>query len=226
MRIDILTLLPELLDGPFSASILKRAQDKGLVEIKMHNIRDYSTDKHKNVDDYQYGGGAGMVMSIEPIVALIEKLQKERTYDELIYMTPDGKVLEQNVCNELSLKKNRIILCGHYKGIDHRVRESIVTKEISIGNFVVSGGELPAAVLCDSIIRLLPGIIGDESSALSDTFQDDLLSAPIYTRPEVYKGLQVPKVLLSGNDKEIQKWNDEKSLERTKLLRPNLFDNE
>ncbi|MEJ6589752.1 MAG: tRNA (guanosine(37)-N1)-methyltransferase TrmD [Crocinitomicaceae bacterium] len=224
MRIDILTLLPELLDGPFSASILKRAQDKGLVEIKMHNIRDYSTDKHKNVDDYQYGGGAGMVMSIEPIVALIEKLQKERTYDELIYMTPDGKVLEQNVCNELSLKKNLIILCGHYKGIDERIREHLITKEISIGSYVLSGGELAAAVLTDALVRLIPGVLNNETSALTDSFQDNLLSPPVYTRPPEFRGWKVPEVLLSGNFPEIEKWREKKAFERTVQRRPDLLD--
>jgi len=224
MRIDILTLLPELLDGPFSASILKRAQDKGLVEIKMHNIRDYSTDKHKNVDDYQYGGGAGMVMSIEPIVALIEKLQKERTYDELIYMTPDGKVLEQNVCNELYLKKNLIILCGHYKGIDERIREHLITKEISIGSYVLSGGELAAAVLTDALVRLIPGVLNNETSALTDSFQDNLLSPPVYTRPPEFRGWKVPEVLLSGNFPEIEKWREKKAFERTVQRRPDLLD--
>lgn len=224
MRIDILTLLPELLDGPFSASILKRAQDKGLVEITMHNIRDYSTDKHKNVDDYQYGGGAGMVMSIEPIVALIEKLQKERTYDELIYMTPDGKVLEQNVCNELSLKKNLIILCGHYKGIDERIREHLITKEISIGSYVLSGGELAAAVLTDALVRLIPGVLNNETSALTDSFQDNLLSPPVYTRPPEFRGWKVPEVLLSGNFPEIEKWREKKAFERTVQRRPDLLD--
>ena len=226
MRIDIITVLPELMRSPFEASIMKRAIEKGLVEVHFHNLREYTTNKQKSVDDYQFGGGAGMVMMVQPIDACITKLKSERTYDEIIYMTPDGETLKQKMANSISMYENIIILCGHYKGIDHRVREFLVTKEISVGDYVVSGGELPAAVLCDSIIRLLPGIIGDESSALSDTFQDDLISPPIYTRPEIYKGLSVPKVLLSGNDKEIQKWNDEKSLERTRLLRPNLFDNE
>ena len=197
---------------------------KGLVEIKMHNIRDYSTDKHKNVDDYQYGGGAGMVMSIEPIVALIEKLQKERTYDELIYMTPDGKVLEQNVCNELSLKKNLIILCGHYKGIDERIREHLITKEISIGSYVLSGGELAAAVLTDALVRLIPGVLNNETSALTDSFQDNLLSPPVYTRPPEFRGWKVPEVLLSGNFPEIEKWREKKAFERTVQRRPDLLD--
>ena len=223
MRIDILTLLPELLEGPFSASILKRAQDKGLVEINMHNIRDYSTDKHKNVDDYQYGGGAGMVMSIEPIVALIEKLQNERAYDEVIYLTPDGKILEQNTCNELSLKKNLILLCGHYKGIDERIREHFITKEISIGSYVLSGGELAAAVLTDALVRLLPGVLNNETSALTDSFQDNLLSPPVYTRPPEFRGWEVPEVLLSGNFPAIEKWREKKAFERTAQRRPDLL---
>ena len=225
MRIDVLTLFPEVFNNLNSFSIIKKAIDSNKVQIKTHNLRDYA-DNSRKVDDYPYGGFPGMVIKIEPIDKCIESLKKENVYDEVIYLTPDGVLLNQKKSNYFSTLNNIIIICGHYKGIDHRVREFLVTKEISIGNFVLSGGELPAAVLCDSIIRLLPGIIGDESSALSDTFQDDLLSPPIYTRPEIYKGLQVPKVLLSGNDKEIQKWNDEKSLERTKLLRPNLFDNE
>jgi len=224
VRIDILTLLPELLSGPFSASILKRAQDKGLVEIYLHNIRDYSTDKHKNVDDYQYGGGAGMVMSIEPIVTLIEKLEKERKYDEVIYMTPDGVLLEQNTCNELSLKKNLIILCGHYKGVDERIREHFITKEISIGSYVLSGGEIAAAVLTDTVVRLLPGVLNDETSALTDSFQDHLLSPPVYTRPPEFRGWKVPDVLLSGNFPEIDKWREEQALNRTKSRRPDLLD--
>jgi len=225
MRIDVLTLFPEVFNNLNSFSIIKKAIDSNKVQIKTHNLRDYA-DNSRKVDDYPYGGFPGMVIKIEPIDKCIESLKKENVYDEVIYLTPDGVLLNQKKSNYFSTLNNIIIICGHYKGIDHRVREFLVTKEISIGDFVVSGGELPAAVLCDSIIRLLPGIIGDESSALSDTFQDDLLSPPIYTRPEIYKGLQVPKVLLSGNNKEIQKWNDEKSLERTKLLRPNLFDNE
>ena len=225
MRIDVLTLFPEVFNNLNSFSIIKKAIDSNKVQIKTHNLRDYA-DNSRKVDDYPYGGFPGMVIKIEPIDKCIESLKKENVYDEVIYLTPDGVLLNQKKSNYFSTLNNIIIICGHYKGIDHRVREFLVTKEISIGDFVVSGGELPAAVLCDSIIRLLPGIIGDESSALSDTFQDDLLSPPIYTRPEIYKGLQVPKVLLSGNNKEIQKWNDEKSIERTKLLRPNLFDNE
>ena len=225
MRIDVLTLFPDVFDNLNSFSIIKKAIDSKKVEVNTHNLRDYA-DNSRKVDDYPYGGFPGMVIKIEPIDKCIEYLKKKNIYDEIIYLTPDGGLLDQKESNYLSTLKNIIVICGHYKGIDHRVREHIVTKEISIGNYVVSGGELPAAVLCDSIIRLLPGIIGDESSALSDTFQDNLLAAPIYTRPEVYRGFEVPKVLLSGNQSEIQKWNDEKSLERTKLLRPNLFDNE
>ena len=224
MRIDILTILPELLQGPFSASILKRAQEKGLVEICIHNIRDYATNKHKNVDDYQYGGGAGMVMSIEPIVNLIEELKSQREYDEVIFMTPDGELLEQNTCNELSLKKNIIILCGHYKGIDERIRENFITKEVSIGSYVLSGGEIAAAVLADALIRLLPGVLNNETSALTDSFQDNLLSPPVYTRPPDYRGWKVPEVLLSGNFPEIEKWREQEALKRTKTRRPDLLD--
>lgn len=225
MKIDVLTLFPEVFENLNSFSIIKKAIDSNKVEVRTHNLRDYA-DNSRKVDDYPYGGFPGMLIKIEPIDKCIEYLKKDTVYDEIIYLTPDGELLNQKKSNYFSTLNNIIIICGHYKGIDHRVREYLVTKEISVGDYVVSGGELPAAVLCDSIIRLLPGIIGDESSALSDTFQDDLLSPPIYTRPEIYKGLSVPKVLLSGNDKEIQKWNDEKSLERTRLLRPNLFDNE
>ncbi|MDC1034069.1 tRNA (guanosine(37)-N1)-methyltransferase TrmD [Flavobacteriaceae bacterium] len=225
MRIDVLTLFPEVFENLNSFSIIKKAIDSNKVQVRTHNLRDYA-DNSRKVDDYPYGGFPGMLIKIEPIDKCIEYLKKDTVYDEIIYLTPDGDLLNQKQSNYFSTLNNIIIICGHYKGIDHRVREFLVTKEISVGDYVVSGGELPAAVLCDSIIRLLPGIIGDESSALSDTFQDDLLSPPIYTRPEIYKGLSVPKILLSGNDKEIQKWNDEKSLERTRLLRPNLFDNE
>ena len=225
MKIDVLTLFPEVFENLNSFSIIKKAIDSDKVEVRTHNLRDYA-DNSRKVDDYPYGGFPGKLIKIEPIDKCIEYLKKNTVYDEIIYLTPDGELLNQKKSNYFSTLNNIIIICGHYKGIDHRVREHLVTKEISVGDYVVSGGELPAAVLCDSIIRLLPGIIGDESSALSDTFQDDLLSPPIYTRPEIYKGLSVPKVLLSGNDKEIQKWNDEKSLERTRLLRPNLFDNE
>lgn len=225
MKIDVLTLFPEVFENLNSFSIIKKAIDSDKVKVRTHNLRDYA-DNSRKVDDYPYGGFPGMLIKIEPIDKCIEYLKKDTFYDEIIYLTPDGELLNQKKSNYFSTLNNIIIICGHYKGIDHRVREYLVTKEISVGDYVVSGGELPAAVLCDSIIRVLPGIIGDESSALSDTFQDDLLSPPIYTRPEIYKGLSVPKVLLSGNDKEIQKWNDEKSLERTRLLRPNLFDNE
>ena len=223
MRIDILTILPELLQGPFSASILKRAQEKGIAEIHLHNIRDYATNKQKSVDDYAYGGGAGMVMSIEPIAILIDKLKAERTYDEVIYMTPDGEVLDQRMVNNLSLGENLIILCGHYKGVDERVREMYITKEVSIGSYVLSGGELAAAVLTDSIIRLIPGVLNDETSALTDSFQDDLLSPPVYTRPPEFKGNRVPDVLLSGNFELIEKFREEKALERTKARRPDLL---
>jgi tRNA (guanine37-N1)-methyltransferase len=223
MRIDILTILPELLVSPFSASIMQRAQDKNLVEIHLHNIRDYSTNKHKNVDDYQYGGGAGMVMSIEPIAALIEKLQADRNYDEIIYMTPDGEILEQTHANQLSLQGNLMILCGHYKGVDERVRQMYITKEISIGSYVLSGGELAAAVLVDSVVRLLPGVLNDETSALTDSFQDDLLSPPVYTRPPEFKGMKVPEVLLSGDFNKIEKFREEQALERTKARRPDLL---
>jgi len=225
MRIDVLTLFPDIFDNLNSFSIIKKAIDSKKVKIKSHNLREFAENSRK-VDDYPYGGLPGMVIKIEPIDNCIEYLKKSNNYDEIIYLTPDGNLLNQKTSNYLSTLKNIIIICGHYKGVDHRVREYLVTREISIGDFVVSGGELPAAVLCDSIVRLLPGVIGDESSALSDTFQDNVLSPPIYTRPEVYKDMLVPKVLLSGNEKEIQKWNDEKSIERTKLLRPNLFDND
>lgn len=226
MRIDVLTILPGLLKGPFSDSIMKRAQEKGLAEIHIHNIRDYSTNKHKNVDDYQYGGGAGMVMSIEPIATLIDKLKAERDYDEIIYMTPDGELLEQNISNDLSLKGNLMILCGHYKGVDERIREHFITREISIGSYVLSGGELAAAVLVDSIVRLVPGVLNDETSALTDSFQDNLLSPPVYTRPPEYNGWKVPEVLLSGDFKKIDKWREEKALERTKERRPDLLNND
>lgn len=226
MRIDVLTILPGLLEGPFSDSIMKRAQDKGLAEIHIHNIRDYSTNKHKNVDDYQYGGGAGMVMSIEPIATLIDKLKSQRTYDEIIYMTPDGELLEQNISNDLSLKGNLMILCGHYKGVDERIREHFITREISIGSYVLSGGELAAAVLVDSIVRLVPGVLNDETSALTDSFQDNLLSPPVYTRPPEYNGWKVPEVLLSGDFKKIEKWREEKAIERTKQRRPDLLNSD
>jgi tRNA (guanine37-N1)-methyltransferase len=223
MRIDILTVLPQLLESPFSVSIMQRAKDKGHVDIHIHNIRDYSTSKHKNVDDYQYGGGAGMVMSIEPIATLIEKLKAERKYDEIIYMTPDGEVLEQSICNQLSLFENIMILCGHYKGVDERIREHYITREISIGSYVLSGGELAAAVLVDAVVRLIPGVLNDETSALTDSFQDNLLSPPVYTRPPEFNGWKVPEVLLSGNPKEIDKWREQQALERTKTRRPDLL---
>lgn len=226
MRIDILTILPKLLEGPFNDSILKRAQEKGLVEIHLHNLRDYSTHRQKSVDDYQYGGGAGMVMTIQPIADCIRKLQSEREYDEIIYMTPDGNVLDQKVCNELSLKGNLMILCGHYKGVDQRIRDMFITREISIGSYVLSGGELGAAVLTDAIVRLLPGVLNDESSALSDSFQDDLLAPPVYTRPEGFEGHQVPPILLSGNSAKIEAWRNEQALLRTKELRPDLLDDQ
>lgn len=224
MRIDILTILPDLLQGPFSDSIMKRAQDKGHLELHVHNIRDYSTSKQKNVDDYQYGGGAGMVMLIEPISILIDKLKVERNYDEIIYMTPDGELLEQSDCNELSLKGNIMILCGHYKGVDERIRQNYITKEISIGSYVLSGGELGAAVVVDSVVRLIPGVLNDETSALTDSFQDDLLAPPVYSRPADFNGMKVPDVLLSGDFKKIEDWRYEQSIERTKQRRPDLLE--
>lgn len=223
MRIDIITILPKLLEGPFSDSIMKRAQEKGLAEIHIHNLRDYSTSKHKNVDDYQYGGGAGMVMSCEPIANCIDDLKQQREYDEIIFMTPDGEVLEQSISNEFSLKENLLILCGHYKGIDERIREHYITREISIGSYVLSGGELAAAVLTDSIVRLLPGVLNDETSALSDSFQDNLLSPPVYTRPADFRGWKVPDVLLSGDFNKIDTWRHEQALKRTKERRPDLL---
>lgn len=224
MRIDILTILPQLMESPLSGSIMQRAQDKGHVEIHFHNIRDYSTNKHKNVDDYQYGGGAGMVMSIEPIAAVIEKLQAERPYDEIIYMTPDGEVLDQAMCNQLSLKGNIIILCGHYKGVDQRVRDMFVTKEISVGSFVLSGGEIAANILIDAVVRLVPGVLNDETSALTDSFQDGLLAPPVYTRPPEFKGMKVPDILLSGDFPKIEKWREEQAYQRTKERRPDLLE--
>jgi tRNA (guanine37-N1)-methyltransferase len=224
MRIDILTILPKLLESPFSDSILKRAQDKGLVEIHIHDIRKFSQDKHKKVDDYAFGGGAGMVMQVEPIFLCIESLKKERAYDEIIFMTPDGKPLKQRDCNELSLKQNLIILAGHYKGIDERIREVLITREISIGDYVLSGGELAAAVVSDAIVRLIPGVLNDETSALSDSFQDNLLSPPVYTRPAEFRGFKVPDILVSGNLKAIEDWRLDQALERTKKRRPDLLD--
>jgi tRNA (guanine37-N1)-methyltransferase len=223
MRIDIITVLPELLESPFNASILKRAQEKGLVELVVHNLRDYSTNKQKSVDDYAFGGGAGMVMQIQPIADCIEKLKTERTYDEIIYMTPDGETMKQGMVNTLSLKENLIILAGHYKGVDQRVRDLFITKEISIGDFVLTGGELPSAILADAIIRLIPGVISDETSALTDSFQDNLLAPPVYTRPEEYRGLKVPDILLSGDHKKIEAWREEEALKRTEERRPDLL---
>jgi len=223
MRIDIITLFPELLSSPFEASILKRAIEANKVIVNFHNPRDYSTNKHKKVDDYPFGGGAGMVMTIEPIDLCLEHLKKTNDYDEIIYLTPDGEQLAQNVSNELSLKKNIIIICGHYKGIDQRVRDHLITREISIGDFVLSGGELAAAVLCDGIIRVIPGVIGDESSALTDSYQDGLLAPPIYTRPANYKGWSVPEILTSGDTPKVDAWREEKALEKTQRLRPDLL---
>ena len=223
MRIDILTVVPELLESPLSHSIVGRAIKKGLVEIHVHNIRKYGVGPRKNVDDYSYGGDAGMVMMVEPVFKMMEELKAERGYDEIIYMSPDGERLDQAISNELSMLENIMILCGHYKGIDHRIREHLITREISVGDYVVSGGEIPAALLADSIIRLIPGALTDETSALSDCFQDDLLSAPVYTRPAEFNGWKVPDVLLSGNPKLIQAWQDEQAIERTKLLRPELL---
>ena len=223
MRIDILTVVPELLESPLGHSIVGRAIKKGIVEIHVHNIRKYGLGPHRSVDDYCYGGDAGMVMMVEPVYKMIEELKAERDYDEVIYMSPDGEILTQSIANELSLKENIILLCGHYKGIDHRIREHLVTREISVGDYVVSGGEIPAAIVADAIVRLLPGAITDETSALSDSFQDDLLSPPIYTRPVEFNGWKVPDVLLSGNPKLIRAWQDEQALERTKRLRPELL---
>lgn len=224
MRIDIITVLPELMRSPFEGSIMKRAIQKELVEVHFHNLRDYSTSKHKNVDDYQFGGGAGMVMCVEPIDLCISKLKSERNYDEIIYMTPDGETLHQKMANSMSLLGNIIILCGHYKGVDQRVRDLHITKEISIGDYVLSGGEIGAIVFCDAIIRLIPGVLSDETSALTDSFQDNLLSHPIYTRPAEYKGLAVPDILLSGNFPEIEKWREQKAYEHTKTRRPDLLE--
>ncbi len=223
MRIDIITVLPELLKSPFEASILKRAIEKEIVEVHMHNLRDYTDLSYNQVDDYQFGGGAGMVMMIEPIDKCISFLKSERNYDEVIYMTPDGETLNQKIANSISLKGNIIILCGHYKGVDHRVRDAFITKEISVGDYVLSGGELAAAILCDSVIRLIPGVLNNETSALTDTFQDNLLAPPVYTRPSEYKGMKVPDVLLSGNFPKIEEWRENQAYERTKTLRPDLF---
>lgn len=223
MRIDIITVHPELLQSPFSHSILKRAIQKELVDVNLVNLRDYTTYKHKQVDDYAFGGGAGMVMMIEPIANCINHLKNERNYDEVIYTSPDGELLQQKTCNHLSTLKNIIILCGHYKGVDERVREHFITREISIGDYVLSGGELAAAVLSDAIIRLLPGVLNDETSALTDSFQDNLLAPPVYTRPAEYNGWRVPDILMSGHTSNIEKWRHEKSIERTKQRRPGLL---
>ena len=223
MRIDILSVVPELLRSPFEASILKRAQDANCVEIHIHNIRDYSSNKYKQVDDYPYGGGAGMVLMIEPIAKCIEALQGERDYDAIVYMTPDGQQLNQKTANRYSLFKNIIILCGHYKGVDQRVRDLFVTEEISVGDYVLSGGELAAAVFCDAIIRLIPGVLENETSALTDSFQDNLLAPPIYTRPANYKGYKVPNILTSGNTPKVEQWRELQAVERTKKLRPDLL---
>ena len=225
MRIDILTVVPELLDSPLSHSIVGRAIKKGLVEIEVHDLRKYGLGPRKNVDDYSYGGDAGMVMTIEPVFRMMEELKGQRDYDEIIYMSPDGETLNQGISNSLSLKENIMILCGHYKGIDHRIREHLITREISVGDYVVSGGEIPAALLADSIVRLIPGALTDETSALSDSFQDNLLSPPVYTRPAEFNGWRVPDVLLSGNPRLIRAWQDEQALERTRLLRPELLKN-
>lgn len=224
MRIDIITVVPGLLDGPFSHSILKRAEEKGLATVKVHNLRDYATGKQKQVDDYAFGGGAGMVMMIEPIAKCIQELQSERDYDEIIYLTPDGSKFNQNMANELSLKGNLMMLCGHYKGVDERVRQKFITKEISIGDFVLSGGELAAAVLADAIIRLIPGVLNDETSALTDSFQDGLLAPPVFTRPAEYEGMKVPDILLSGHQAKIEDWRFEQSVRRTQERRPDLMD--
>ena len=226
MHIDIITIFPEMFEGSFSHSIIKRAIEKDLASISIHNLRDYTENKHKNVDDYQFGGGAGMVMMVEPIAKCIESLTSRRKYDEVIYLTPDGELLDQKTSNILSMKENLILFCGHYKGIDERARELFITKEISIGNYVLSGGELAAAILTDSIIRLIPGVLGNESSALSDSFQNDILSPPVYTRPRKFRTLNVPDVLLSGNEKEIENWRYEQSIERTKRRRPGLLGDE
>ena len=224
MRIDIISVVPELLKSPFDASILKRAISDGIVDIHIHNLREFTSDNYKSVDDYQYGGGAGMVMTVEPIDKCISRLKSERDYDHVIYMTPDGERLNQSIANKFSLFNNIIILCGHYKGVDQRVRDHLITHEISIGDFVLSGGELAAAVLCDSIIRLIPGVIGKETSALTDSFQDNMLAPPIYTRPRSYKGWDVPEVLFSGNFPKIEKWREKEALRNTKIRRPDLLD--
>jgi tRNA (guanine37-N1)-methyltransferase len=225
MRIDIITVLPKLLAGPFDDSILKRARDKGLVEIVVHNLRDYSTSKQKQVDDYAFGGGAGMVLMIEPIDRCLDELKKDRDYDEIIYMSPDGEIFDQPMANMLSTKQNLVLLAGHYKGVDERVREHLITKEISIGNYVLTGGELPAAIITDAVVRLLPGVLSDETSALTDSFQDGLVSPPVFTRPATYNNWHTPEILRSGNEKIINEWRFEQAVERTRQRRPNLLDN-
>ncbi|MCH5247794.1 MAG: tRNA (guanosine(37)-N1)-methyltransferase TrmD [Muribaculaceae bacterium] len=226
MRIDFLTVVPETFESPLNCSILKRAREKGLVEYHIHNLRDFTTNRHRKVDDYPFGGEAGMVMQIEPVDRAIEFLKNERDYDEIIFTSPDGELLTQPIANSLSMLENVIILCGHYKGVDHRIREHLVTREISIGDYVLTGGELPALVIADAMVRLIPGAIGDEQSALSDSFQDNLLSAPVYTRPAQYKDWKVPDILLSGHEANIAKWRMEQSVERTRALRPNLLNND
>lgn len=223
MRIDIISAVPELLESPLNFSIVKRARDKGLVDVVVHNLRDYTTNKHRRVDDYAFGFGAGMVLQIEPIDKVISMLRSERNYDEVIYTSPDGEQFDQKIANRMSMLENIIILCGHYKGIDHRVREHLITREISIGDFVLTGGELPAAMMADAIVRLIPGAIGDEQSALSDSFQDNLLAPPVYTRPAEYKGWTVPDILLSGHQAKVDEWNHQQSLDRTRRLRPDLL---
>lgn len=223
MRFDIISVLPELLESPLNHSIIKRAKDKGIAEVEIYNLRDFTTYKHRQVDDYPFGGKAGMVIMIEPVFNAIKKLKENRNYDEIIYTSPDGELFNQKIANELSLKKNILILCGHYKGIDQRIREHLITREISIGDYVLTGGELAATVIVDSVVRLLPGTLSDETSALSDSFQDNLLAPPIYTRPAEFNGWEVPKILLSGNEAEIEKWKYEQSVLRTKKLRPNLL---
>jgi len=224
MRIDILTVLPDLLEGPLNCSILKRAQDKGIAQIKVHNLREYSLDlKHRRVDDYAFGFSAGMVLQIEPIDRIITQLKSERVYDDVIYTSPDGEMFNQPMANRMSLMENIIILCGHYKGIDHRIREHLITREISIGDYVLTGGELAAAIIADAVVRVIPGAISDEQSALSDSFQDNLLAPPVYTRPANYKGWEVPEILLSGHQRKIEEWEHQQAVERTKLLRPNLL---
>lgn len=224
MRFDIVTVLPELLESPLGHSILKRARDKGLLDVQLHQLRDFAEGKHRQVDDYQFGGGAGMVMKVEPLAACLDHLKSQRPYDEIIYVTPDGMRLDQALCNRLSMQENLLVICGHYKGIDERIRQEYVTLEVSIGDYVLSGGELAAAVLVDAVGRLVPGVLNDETSALFDSFQDDLLAPPVYTRPAEWRGLKVPDVLLSGNDKHIAEWRHEQSLERTRARRPDLLD--